>query len=43
MKYGYFITRKEVAATEYLSGDGYEIIPNLKLGIEKSFQLYVGQ
>jgi len=34
-----FITRKEVAATQYAFRDGYEIIPNLKLGIEKSLQL----
>lgn len=34
-----FITRKEVAATEAGFRDAYEIIPNLKLGIEKSIQL----
>jgi len=37
-----FITRKEVAATEYVFRDEYEIIPNLKLGIERSIQLSVG-
>lgn len=37
-----FITRKEVAATEVVFRDNYEIIPNLKLGIEKSLQLSVG-
>lgn len=36
-----FITRKEVAATEITFRDDYEIIPNLKLGIEKSLQLLV--
>lgn len=34
-----FITRREVAATEMSFRDEYEIIPNLKLGIEKSLQL----
>jgi hypothetical protein len=34
-----FITRKEVAATQIYFRDNYEIIPNLKLGIEKSLQL----
>ncbi len=34
-----FITRREVAATEVSFRDDYEIIPNLKLGIEKSLQL----
>lgn len=37
-----FITRKEVAATEFSFRDDYEIIPNLKLGIEKSLQLSMG-
>ncbi|MGQ0740639.1 MAG: hypothetical protein ACT4OJ_16440 [Bacteroidota bacterium] len=37
-----FITRGEVGATEHLFRDEYEIIPNLKLGIEKSIQLLVG-
>ncbi len=31
-----FITRQEVAATQLSFRDDYEIIPNLKLGIEKS-------
>ncbi|MGZ8558775.1 MAG: hypothetical protein ACXWWC_10595, partial [Chitinophagaceae bacterium] len=34
-----FITRQEVAATQFAFRDNYEIIPNLKLGIEKSLQL----
>lgn len=34
-----FITRQEVAATQLVFRDNYEIIPNLKLGIEKSLQL----
>jgi hypothetical protein len=34
-----FITRQEVAATQLSFRDNYEIIPNLKLGIEKSLQL----
>lgn len=34
-----FITRQEVAATQLSFRDSYEIIPNLKLGIEKSLQL----
>jgi hypothetical protein len=34
-----FITRQEVAATQVSFRDNYEIIPNLKLGIEKSLQL----
>jgi hypothetical protein len=34
-----FITRQEVAATQAQFRDNYEIIPNLKLGIEKSLQL----
>jgi len=38
-----FITRQEVAATQFRFRDEYEIIPNLKLGIEKSLQLQVGQ
>jgi hypothetical protein len=37
-----FITRKEVSATEHFFRDEYEIIPNLKLGIEKSLRLLVG-
>lgn len=36
-----FITRKEVAATEISFRDNYDIIPNLKLGIEKSLQLNI--
>ncbi len=36
-----FITRQEVAATQVNFRDNYEIIPNLKLGIEKSLQLVV--
>ena len=36
-----FITRQEVAATEITFRDDYEIIPNLKLGIEKSLQLFM--
>lgn len=38
-----FITRQEVAATETGFRDAYEIIPNLKLGIEKSLQLQMDQ
>lgn len=34
-----FITKQEVAATQLSFRDNYEIIPNLKLGIEKSLQL----
>jgi hypothetical protein len=34
-----FITRQEVAATQLSFRDNYVIIPNLKLGIEKSLQL----
>ena len=34
-----FITRQELAATQVTFRDNYEIIPNLKLGIEKSLQL----
>lgn len=34
-----FITRQEVSATQLSFRDTYEIIPNLKLGIEKSLQL----
>ncbi len=34
-----FITRQEVSATQYAFRDDYEIIPNLKLGIERSIQL----
>lgn len=37
-----FITRREVAATEHRFRDHYEIIPNLKLGTEKSLQLTAG-
>ena len=37
-----FITRQEVAATAITFRDNYEIIPNLKLGIEKSLQLFLG-
>ena len=37
-----YITRQEVAATEQAFRDDYEIIPNLKLGIEKSLQLSMG-
>jgi hypothetical protein len=37
-----YITRQEVAATEITFRDEYGIIPNLKLGIEKSLQLCVG-
>ncbi|NOT51828.1 MAG: hypothetical protein HOP10_11195 [Chitinophagaceae bacterium] len=36
-----FITRKEVSATEISFKNDYEIIPNLKLGIEKSLQLSI--
>jgi hypothetical protein len=36
-----FITRQEVGATQVFFHDNYEIIPNLKLGIEKSLQLLV--
>ena len=34
-----FITRQEVAATQLSFRENYEIVPNLKLGIEKSLQL----
>lgn len=34
-----FITRQEAGATQLHFRDNYEIIPNLKLGIEKSLQL----
>jgi len=37
-----FISRQEVAATEISFRDDHEIIPNLKLGIEKSLQLFMG-
>ena len=37
-----YITRQEVAATSVSFRDNYEIIPNLKLGIEKSLQLSMG-
>jgi hypothetical protein len=37
-----FVTRQEVAATQLSFRDNYEIIPNLKLGIEKSLQLSMG-
>ena len=36
-----FITRQEVAATQFAFRENYEIIPNLKLGIEKSLQLVI--
>ncbi|MDP4261495.1 MAG: hypothetical protein Q8941_03080 [Bacteroidota bacterium] len=36
-----FITRQEVSATQVFFRDNYEIIPNLKLGIEKSLQLSI--
>lgn len=36
-----FITRQEVGATQFHFRENYEIIPNLKLGIEKSLQLLV--
>ncbi len=36
-----FITRQEVAATQVSFRDDYGIIPNLKLGIEKSLQLSI--
>jgi len=36
-----FISRQEVGATQLYFHDNYEIIPNLKLGIEKSLQLQV--
>jgi hypothetical protein len=36
-----FITRQEVGATQVFFRDNYEIIPNLKLGIEKSLQLSI--
>ncbi len=38
-----FIGRREVAVTEVDFRDNYEIIPNLKLGIERSLQLRVGE
>lgn len=37
-----FITRQEVAATAVRFREDHEIIPNLKLGIEKSLQLFMG-
>ncbi len=37
-----FITRQEVAATQLSFREDFEIIPNLKLGIEKSLQLSMG-
>ncbi len=37
-----FITRQEVSATTAGFREQYEIIPNLKLGIEKSLQLLMG-
>lgn len=37
-----YINRQEVAATQVSFREGYEIIPNLKLGIEKSLQLSMG-
>ncbi len=36
-----FINRQEVSATKFAFRDDYEIIPNLKLGIEKSLQLSI--
>jgi hypothetical protein len=36
-----FITRKEAAAIQIIFGDTHEIIPNLKLGIERSLQLLI--
>ena len=42
MRLRLFITRQEVAATQLSFRDNYEIIPNLKLGIEKSLQLFIG-
>src|SRR5258706_9228197 len=36
-----FISRQEVGATQVFFRDNYDIIPNLKLGIEKSLQLSV--
>ncbi|TMI70697.1 MAG: hypothetical protein E6H09_15620 [Bacteroidetes bacterium] len=36
-----FVTRQEVGATQVYFRDNYEIIPNLKLGIEKSLQLSI--
>jgi hypothetical protein len=36
-----FITRQEVGATQVFFRDNYEIVPNLKLGIEKSLQLSI--
>jgi hypothetical protein len=36
-----FITRQEVGATQVFFRDNYDIIPNLKLGIEKSLQLSI--
>jgi hypothetical protein len=38
-----FVTRQEVGVTELAFRDNYEIIPNLKLGIERSLQLAVGE
>ncbi len=37
-----FITREEVAASGHAFRDEYEIIPNLKLGMDKSLQLLCG-
>ena len=37
-----FITRQEVSATQLSFREDFEIIPNLKLGIEKSLQLSLG-
>jgi hypothetical protein len=37
-----FITRQELAAMQLSFRENYDIIPNLKLGIETSFQLVVG-
>lgn len=36
-----FITKQEVSATQFAFREEYEIIPNLKLGIEKSVQLVI--
>lgn len=38
-----FITCQEVGATQVYFRDNYEIVPNLKLGIEKSLQLSIGR
>jgi len=36
-----YITRQEVSATRFDFREDYEIVPNLKLGIEKSLQLHI--